>query len=174
MSFMDAQAPTRTVRSAIIAGFALFLAAATSIAGINLFGVRIGFGFVPLAVLAIWPRHANTLTSLVIVFLAGLFMDWASGGIDGQWALVFVLVWGFLRPQLRSAPFAPISLLLIWLATCGLALVVLSLSGYFVFRIFPDFAALGRQMIFATCLLPVFLLLRSGLAARLNDRDEWG
>ncbi len=173
MTYMDVQAPTRKILPAIIAGLALFIAAGFSIAGLNLFDVRIGFGFLPLVILAIWPRYAHTLVSLILVFFAGIFMDWASGGIDGQWALVFVLVWGFLRPELRGSPFSPISLILIWLATCGLALVVLSLSGYFVFRIWPDLAALGRQMIFATCLLPVFLLLRRVVAKLVTDSDDW-
>ncbi|MEP3653533.1 MAG: hypothetical protein ABJO36_01440 [Litorimonas sp.] len=174
MTFMDVQTQNRKVLPAIVAGVALLIAASSSIAGLNMFGARIGFGFIPLLVLAIWPRRANTLISLPLVFLAGLFTDWATGGITGQWALLFVLVWGFLRPELRSSPFAPISLCLVWLATCGLAIVVLSASGYFVFGLWPDFAALGRQMIFATVLLPLFLLLRHGLALRFSDSEDWG
>lgn len=174
MTFMDVQTQNRRVFPAIVAGVALLIAASLSIAGLNMFGARIGFGFIPLLVLAIWPRRANTLFSLLLVFLAGLFTDWATGGITGQWALVFVLVWGFLRPELRSSPFALIGLFLVWLATCGLALVVLALSGYFVFGILPDFAALGRQMILATFLLPLFLLLRHGFAMRFSDSEDWG
>jgi len=174
MTFMDLQSPTRTARSSILAGLSLFIAGAFSVAGLNLFGVRIGFGFIPLLILAIWPRRANTLLSLTLVFLAGLFTDWATGGITGQLTLVFVLVWGFMRPELRSSPFSPVSLVVMWLATCGLALIVLSLSGYFVFRILPDFAVMGRQMIFATAILPLFMLLRYGLAKRVNDREDWG
>lgn len=174
MTYLDVQAPTRNISSSIVAGLALIIAGALSIAGLNVFGARVGFGFIPLLVLAIWPRRANTLISLGFVFVAGLFADWSTGGITGQWALVFVLVWGFLRPELRSSPFAPFGLFCVWLATCGLALVVLSLSGYFVFGILPDFAALGRQMILASLLLPLFLLLRSGLVKRFSDNEDWG
>lgn len=174
MTYLDVQAPTRKVWPALVAGLALFIAGAVSIAGLNMFGVRFGFGFAPLLVLAIWPRRANTLVSLSLVFMAGLFTDWATGGVIGQWALVFVLVWGFLRPELRGSPFAPIGLFFVWLATCGLALVILSMSGYFVFRVLPDFAALGRQMILASLLLPLVTLLRRGLAMRFNDSEDWG
>ena len=174
MSYLGAHTPTRKIWPAIVAGVALFIAAASSIAGVNLFGARLGFGFIPLVVLVIWPRRANRLVSLTFVFFAGLFMDWATGGVDGQWALIFVFVWGYLRPELRSAPFSPITLLSVWLAACGVALLLLSLSGYFVVRILPDFAVIGRQILFATCLLPIFLLLRHGLAVRVGDSEDWG
>lgn len=174
MTYLDVQAPQRKIMPALLAGFALFVAGAISIAGINLFGVMTGFGFIPLLVLAIWPRQTNTLVSLALVFCAGLFTDWATGGIYGQWSLTFILIWGFLRPELRSSPFSFLSLLPVWLATCGLAFVTLYLSGYFVLRIFPDLAVLGRQMLLATVCLPLIMLLRRGLAVRFSDREDWG
>jgi len=173
MTYLDVQAPQRKFLPALLAGLALFLAGALSVAGINLFGVRTGFGFVPLLVLAVWPRHANTLISLALVFFAGLFTDWGTGGIYGQWALAFVLVWGFFRPEHRGSPFAPQGLFFVWLAICGLAMVVIALSGYFVFGIFPDFAVLGRQMILATICLPAVMLLRRALAVRFSDGEDW-
>lgn len=174
MTFLDVQAPQRKIFPAIVAGIALLLAGSVSIAGLNIFGLRTGFGFIPLLVLAIWPRQANALVSLGFVFLAGLFTDWATGGIYGQWALTFVLIWGFLRPELRGSPYSPLSFFLVWLAICGLALVTLSMTGYFVFGIFPDLSVLGRQMILATICLPAAILLRRGLAMRFSDREDWG
>jgi len=173
MTYLGIQTQKQKIWPTIVAALSLFMASATSIAGLNLFGAWIGFGFIPLVVLIIWPKRANRFVSLALVFFAGLFTDWATGGIDGQWALVFVLVWGYFRPELRSTPFAPIGLLLVWLTSCGLALVTLSVSGYLVDGIFPDFWAMGRQIILATCLLPVFLLLRHGLAMRANDSEDW-
>jgi len=174
MTYLDVQGSVRKVWPAIIAGLALFLAGAASIAGLNLFGARVGFGFIPLLVLAAWPRQANALISLGLVLFSGLFTDWATGGIHGQWALIFVLVWGLLRPELRSSPFSPLNLIVNWVAICGLAIVIISISGYFVFRISPDLAALGRQMIFATAGLPIVMLLRRIISVRFNDREDWG
>lgn len=173
MTYLNVQAPVRKIWPAIIAGLALFMAGALSISGINMFDARLGFGFVPLLVLAIWPRQANTLVSLALVFFAGIFTDWATGGLMGQWSLIFVLVWGLMRPELRNAPFAPLGLGLIWLAICGLALLIISMSGLFVYGIWPDIAALGRQIIIATALLPFVMLLRRGLAMRFNDNEDW-
>lgn len=174
MTYLDAQAPVHKVAPALFAGAALFLASAMSISGLNVLGMRFGFGFLPILVLAIWPRQANTLLSLGFVFFAGLFADWAIGGILGQSALIFVLIWGLLRPELRDAPFAPFRLFLMWLAICGLALLVLTLTGYFVHGVFPDLASPGRQMILATFILPLALILRRLLAKRFTDSDDWG
>jgi len=173
MTYYEMHAPVRKKTPAIVAGVALFVAGAISIGWINAFGSNVGFGFIPLLVIAIWPRLANPLLSLALVFAAGLFTDWATNQIVGQWALVFTVTWGFLRPELRSSPYAPVSLFFVWLATCGLALILLSLSGWFVRGVMPDLSALGRQMILATLLLPIILLLRNLIAKRLSDREEW-
>jgi len=174
VTYYELHTPIRKKTPAVLAGLALFIAGALSIGGINSFGGYYGFGFVPLIVLAIWPRNANSLISLAFVFSAGLFTDWATGTPLGQSALVFSVIWGVLRPELRSSPYAIITFFFIWLATCGLALVLLSVSGWFVKGILPDFFSLGRQMIFATVILPVILLLRRVVAKRVGDREEWG
>ncbi len=173
MTFLDAQAPIRRVWPAIIAGIALFLAGAVSIVGVTVFGFRAGFEFFPLLVLAIWPRDANRMVSLLLVFLGGIFTDWATGGIVGQWALVYTVIWGVLRPELRSAPYAFISLFLCWFATCGLAIILIGVSGWFVFSALPDFTSFGRQIIAATVALPIVLVLRGLLAKRFSDGEEW-
>ncbi len=174
MTYYEMHAPIRKKLPAILAGVALFIAGAISLGWINIFGMRFEFGFVPLLVLVMWPRHATSLLSLGLVFAAGLFTDWATGGIIGKWALVFIVIWGVLRPELRNSPYAPVSLLLMWLATCGLALVLISVTGWFTRGVLPDFASFGRQIIFATVMLPVFLLLRHNIARRFRERDDWG
>jgi len=114
VTYYEMHAPIRKKLPAVVAGLALVFAGALSIGGINVFGGYFGFEFVPLLVLAIWPRNANSLLSLLFVFAAGLFTDWATGNILGQWTLVFCIIWGVLRPELRSSPYAPIKLLLAW------------------------------------------------------------
>lgn len=174
MTYFEMRAPVRKVLPALIAGVALILSGALSIGGVNMFGAYFGFSFVPLLVLTIWPRHANTGVSLIFVFLAGLFTDWGTGGIIGQWALVFLVIWGLLRPELRGLPFSPIGLLTAWIAICGLSFILLSVSGWFVFGVMPDFAALGRQAVSATLLLPVALLMRYIFAKRIGENEAWG
>lgn len=174
MTYYDMQGPARKTLPAIVAGLALILSGALSIGGVNMFGAYFGFAFIPLLVLAIWPRHANTAVSLILVFLAGLFTDWGTGGILGQWALVFIVIWGLLRPETRSSPFSPIGFFFSWLTICGISFILLSLSGWFVFEILPDSTSLGRQIILATLLLPLALLLRQMIVWRIGENEAWG
>ena len=174
MTYLGVQIAIKKKRPAFIAGAALFLTAAMTISGFNIFGSRFGFEFLPLLVLLIWPRRAHTVLSLTLVWFAGLFTDWATGDITGQWALIFILIWGFLRPEMRSSPFAPVSLFFVWLLICLITILVLSVSGYFIYGIMPDISPLGRQMSLATLLLPVVLILRRTVVVRLKDFDDWG
>ena len=174
MTYYDMRTPARKLLPAVVAGAALVLAGAFSIGGVHLFGNHFGFGFVPLLILSIWPRFANTLVSVFLVFGAGLFTDWATGGIVGQWALIFSIIWGVFRPELRGSPFSPLSIVLFWIATCGVAVILLFISGWFVFGVHPDWMSLGRQIIAATLLLPIILIFRHVIASRLGDNEVWG
>jgi len=174
MSYYNLATPIRKIGPAISAGIALFFSGALSISGLNLFGSYIAFAFVPLTVLIIWPRRAHALLSIAIIFLAGIFTDWATGGLFGQWALTFIVVWALLRPELRSSPYAVLSLLFVWFIACALAALVVSVSGWFVYNTVPDLRSLGRQAVLATFILPLVLLLRFGVATLLGDNDDWG
>lgn len=174
MTYLGVQIAIKRKRPAFIAGAALFLTSAMSISGFNIFESRFGFEFLPLLVLLIWPRRAHTVLSLIIVWSAGLFTDWATGDITGQWALIFILIWGFLRPEMRRDPFAPVSLFFVWLLICLIAILVSSVSGYFIHGIMPDLSPLGRQMSLATLVLPVILILRRAVIVRLKDFEDWG
>ncbi len=174
MTFFDTHPPLRRIWPAITAGIALFIAGAIAVGGVNVLGVRAGFGFIPLTIIAVWPRQANTLLSILFVFLAGVFTDWATGGLVGQSALVFTVIWGVLRPELRSEPYSLVSIILFWLATCGLAMVLIGVTGWFVYGVRPDFASFGRQLVVATICLPLIVLLRGVLAGRLFATDDWG
>lgn len=173
MTYLDTQAPIRRLWPAVVAGIALLFASALSVGGVHVFGAFAGFGFFPLVVLAIWPRQANTLLSIAFLFFAGIFTDWATASIIGQWAFVYLVIWGVLRPDLRSSPFAPVSLFLFWLATCGLAVLLLSVTGWFVYGVLPDFRSFGRQMLVATLILPVLGVMRGVISRRFSDSEDW-
>ncbi len=174
MNYLSSRSPIKKARPALIAGAVLFLTSAMTISGLNLFDSRFGFEFLPLLVLVIWPRHANTPLSLGLVWLAGLFTEWATGDITGQWSLIYVLVWGVFRPEMRGTPFAPLGLVFVWGLICLVTTLVLFLTGYFVYGILPDLWPIGRQISLATLTLPLIVLLRRAILRRLKDYDDWG
>lgn len=173
MTFRDAQAPIRSVKAAIFAALALFFGGALSIISVNIAGQSISFAFIPLLVIAIWPRRASQIISVIFIFAAGLFTDWASGGVTGQWALVFLLVWMLLRPELRDNAYSISQFMLAWLAICGFAFGLLSVTGWFAYRVLPDYMAFSRQILLVTALLPPIFGLRHWLARFSRSDEDW-
>ena len=57
---------------------------------------------------------------------------------------------------------------------CTFATLLIALSGWFVYRVPPDFQAFALQFAVATTLLPFILLLRHWLASRVGNDDDWG
>lgn len=174
MSFRDVKTPTRSLPAALIAGVFLILAGAFSIVSINVLGKSASLGFLPLIVLVLWPRRANEMASIILIFLAGLFTDWAVGGVVGQSTLIFTIVWIFFRPEMREEPYAFLSLFIIWVLISLLAAALISAAGWFVYRVTPDIMALILQFSVATVMLPCFLLLRRWIAQLYGNGDEWG
>lgn len=172
--YYEMQGPNRRTAPAVVAGLLLFLFGALSIGGISVFNLHFGFDFIPLLIIALWPRRARTFLSVILVFLAGLFTDWGTGGVIGQWALIFTVSWALLRPELSGTPYSPTRLIFAWLAICVLAVVLISVSGRFVFDVFPDLASLGRQIILVTLLFPIAAFWRHWIADRLGENETWG
>jgi len=174
MTFRDVSAPIRSIWPAVFASLGLLLAGALSVISVSLFGQVASFAFLPLIVLAIWPRRANELASIAFIFLAGLFTDWASGGVPGQWVLVYTLVWMLFRPEMRDQPYAILRFIVIWILICGFATIILSLSGWVIYRVLPDFSAFAFQFVAASLPLPIILLLRHWLAHLSGDAESRG
>jgi cell shape-determining protein MreD len=145
-----------------------------SVLSLNVFNTSAGFGFVPLLVILLWPRRANGPISVAGVFIAGLFTDWATGGVLGQWALIYVLGFALLRPEIRNMPFAFLRALLAWFVLAGLAAVLLYASGQFVFGVPADVVAILRQILLATAILPFLLIIRNRLAGATGSSEQWG
>jgi len=174
MSFRDMSTPLRSLPAAIIAGVFLILAGAFSIVSVNVLGKSVSFGFLPLIVLVLWPRRASEMASIVMIFLAGLFTDWAVGGVIGQSTLIFTIVWMIFRPEMREDPYALFSLLIVWVLIGLLASALIIAAGWFVYRVKPDLVALILQFSLATIMLPCVLLLRRWVTRFYGNGDEWG
>ena len=173
MTFVDLQSSQRSVKLALAAGLLLAFLSAVSVLNVNVAGWRVGFGFVPLLVVLLWPRRANGPVSVAVVFLSGLFADWSMGGVVGQWALVYTVIFALLRAELRNEPFAFLRCFFAWLVAVGFVIILLFVSGHFVFGVLPDFGSLLRQAALGTAVLPFVLALRHWTARMAGATDDW-
>jgi len=174
MNFRHSSIVTRSIPAAMLAGLCLLLAGALSIVSVNIFGQIANFAFLPLIIILLWPRRASEIGSLIVIFIAGLFADWAIGGIIGQSSLIFTIVWMIFRPEMREDPYGFLRLIFIWCLVCILASALISLAGWFVYRVSPDIMAFCLQFFIATLILPFIFVLRRWTALRFAGGDEWG
>jgi cell shape-determining protein MreD len=57
---------------------------------------------VPLSGVFLWPHNASSSLSIVLIFCLGILVDILSNGPFGMWALLYLITYGVLRPDLRS------------------------------------------------------------------------
>ena len=139
---------------------------------VSLFGLSWPLLWVPVAILGLWPRRASALPSALLLFAAGLWIDWVTLGAVGQWPLVFVATYALTRPDMAE----PGSGLLTGLARCARALLIavalFVLSGWFVYGAWPEFGVLSRGVLVFVLCLPVMIGLRD-LVARQTAKDDF-
>ena len=102
MAFVETANITRS-RSFALQGF-LFVCVLILFALIDIRAASFSISglWIPLIGVYIWPKSAETSSSTVLVFLAGLILDVVSDSPTGLWALVFVLSFLILRPNKRA------------------------------------------------------------------------
>ena len=103
MAFVETANITRS-RSLALQGF-LFVCALIPFALLDFrFGLLSVSGlWIPLIGVYIWPRGAETSTSTIWAFFAGLLLDLVSDSPTGLWALIFVLTLLIMQPNKRAA-----------------------------------------------------------------------
>ncbi len=102
MAFVETANVTRS-RSFALQGF-LFVCALIPLALIDFRAASISVSglWIPLIGVYVWPKSAETSSSTVLVFLAGLILDALSDSPTGMWALIFVLTFLIIRPNKRG------------------------------------------------------------------------
>ena len=173
MTFRDVSVSNRSIPIALLAGLCLAVAGALSILSIRGFGQTFSFGFIPLLVLLIWPTRSNEIASLAIIFIAGVFTDWGTAGAIGQSSLIYICIWMLFRPEIRVDPYVFRRLFIVWVLIGIFSVILLSVTGVFIYRIAPDFKSFLTQFILATVFLPIVLGLRYWINARFFSREDW-
>lgn len=172
MAVVSNTAPVRRNSHLVPAVLALAVCGLVSPLHVTLFGASWPLIWLPLAVVALWPRQASALPSAVLLLLGGLWVDWATLGAPGQWALVFLVTYAVMRPDQSEPRRGLISAY----ARAGLALLVavpvLALVGRGVYGVWPDWLVLGRGVSVMLLALPAIALIRDLLAGRASRYDD--
>ena len=171
MAFVS-QAPIRRNSHLVPAALALGLAGLLSPVHLSLFGQSWPLTWLAFAVMALWPRQASPVPSALLLFAGGLWVDWATLGAPGQWALVFALTYAVVRPD-QSEPMRGLGTS-VWRVVMALlvGVPVFVLSGWFVYGAWPDGLALGRGLLVLLVTLPLIAVLRDVFAGRLTREDH--
>lgn len=153
---------------------ALMIASIISFMSVKVSNQSVSLTWLPLLLIAMWPRYISPIWSVVLCLLFGLFVDWGSAGAPGQWALVYLSCYAFLRPEKRGEKLSILRAILNWLVVCFVAFVVFSVTGKIVYGEWPKLNYFAEQAGLATLLLPVAFMLRQSLRYFLTDPDERG
>ena len=145
-----------------------------SVLNVNIAGRTIGFIFLPLIGVCLWPRTDKVIISIIAIFIFGLLLDLLSAGPLGLWALIFLTVFAISRPHMRLKPHNFSSAFIQWVIFLIFAIIASYLLGWFAMENRPDAAALLFQALAAAILFPLVYGLRHIGRYMLSDADARG
>ncbi|WP_298911839.1 hypothetical protein [uncultured Algimonas sp.] len=163
--------PTTRNDRLIPAVLALLVTGLVSVVDVRLFGESWPLTWLPFAVVALWPRHVSTGASGLLLLAGGLWVDWTSWGAPGQWPLVFLITYALIRPGARGGRRGLLAGIRRFVLALLVGVPVMILTGWMVYESWPDWMALGRGLLVVTVILPIFILVRDGLAGRMSEED---
>jgi len=149
-----------------------FILSLLGIISFSAFGYQVSLQWLPLLAIALWPRNATPIVSVIAILLLGLFQDWLGYGVPGQWAFVYLLLFIIIRPFERLKPLHFGQASMLWLMSSIFTAVTLTLTGRLIYGVWPDFARLLAPAFTATVLFPIFWILRQNLQSWLMRREE--
>lgn len=140
----------------------------------SLFSFDFSLQWLPLLAIALWPKGARPVRSVIAILILGLIHDWLVFGIPGQWALIFLLSFAAIRPfeRLKSLTFG--QAVYFWALSVGIGIAVFSFSGRMIYDQWPNWLAMFQAILSATILFPFFWLFQQWIQLWLSKRMEGG
>ncbi len=136
------------------------------------FGINVSLQWMPLLAVALWPRTAIPILSVVALLLLGLLQDWLGFGVPGQWAFLYLILFAFIRPFERLKPLHFGQGMSLWLMTLTVSLIILTVTGRLLYGVWPNWMRIVIPAITATLFFPIFWILRQNLQSWLIHREE--
>lgn len=153
----------------------ILITLAFSVLGIttlSIMGFSVSLRWLPLIPVALWPRTAPAITSVIVLFFMGLFQDWIGYDVPGQWALIYLLCYVVLKPYERLRPLQFGQAYFNWAVAVFIAFTILTVSGRLIYGVWPDWNSLLRSIMWTSVLLPVFWMLRKFVQDWILGQDS--
>lgn len=154
------------------ASLSVFILSILGIVSFTAFGLNISLQWIPLMGVALWPRTATPIFSVIALLLLGLFQDWLGYGVPGQWAFLYLFLFLIIRPFERMKLLNFGKGISLWFTSVLVGLLVLTITGRLIYGVWPDWLRLIVPAATATIIFPVFWLLRKNLQTWLLRREE--
>jgi len=139
-----------------------------------LFGFEFSLQWLPLLAVALWPKGASPIRSVIALLILGLIHDWLVFGIPGQWALIFILSFAAIRPFERIKSITLGQAVFSWIICIGVGVAVFSASGRLIYDQWPNWVALFRAILSASILFPFFWIFQQWIQLWLSKRMDAG
>ncbi len=139
----------------------------------DVFGMHLGFNFLPVAAVFYWPRAASYSWSLLGVFLFGFLYDLASASPIGMWTLAFLILFIVLDGGSTLKGGLGRNMLGYGLSVF-LCLVIIFLVGRFSIGQWPHFNGLMANAIASIAVFPLFYWVRILLRALTGQVEPSG
>ncbi len=143
-----------------------------SMISIRLGPIEAAMTCMPLIAIFLWPREASFSLSAVMIFALGLGIDILSGGPPGLWALIYMSLYGILRPDLRVGDH---NWRQMWLRFSGwviTAILIAVVLGAVAIDGATAYWPLLMQGVAALLVFPVVYAARQGLRSLVMDPDD--
>lgn len=156
------------LRQAVVLVFVLTV---LGVINISAFGWNLSLQWLPLVAVALWPRGAYPIYSIIALLILGVFQDWVSFGVPGQWALIYLLTYAFIRPFERIKTLNFGGGLVVWCIAMTVALVTIAFTGRVIYSDWPNWVVLFRMAGIASLFFPLIWYIRRGIQIFIHNRE---
>ena len=149
---------------ALQASLVLWLSILLAVVNVNFFGQTLSFLFIPLIAIYLWPKEADIFLTYCFIFVAGLALDFLSGGPTGLWAIIFLVCYGILRPDQRGPELGLIETWLnfaLWMSVVAAGFFLAKLIGAKRLALTPIFFMLAFNILIFPVLFHFRRVIRS-------------
>lgn len=140
---------------------------------LDIWGRHIALGFLPIAIVFLWPHAASYSWSLFCIFLIGLFYDMISASPLGMWALTLLILYVVLGGGIKHT--GGLGRAVAGFGLCVfLCLIIVLILGKFSLGQWPRFDTLLLNALASLAVFPIIYWIRNLILAIRGQSESLG